>query len=110
MFIGVPVFAVIYSALRTMINTRLQIKHMPVETDYYISSDYTPEEEGVNNSGQLFRFAQKTFDRVKRETFAEDMNRAATLTNSSEETEGSTSPTAADVENEATSPSDEERS
>ena len=110
MFIGVPVFAVIYSALRTMINTRLQIKHMPVETDYYISSDYTPEEEGVNNSGQLFRFAQKTFDRVKRETFAEDMNRAANLTNSSEETEGSTSPTTADGENEATSPREEERS
>ncbi len=76
MFIGVPVFAVIYAAFKTLINTRLEIKHMPVETSYYIRSDFTPEEEGVNNSGQSFRFAKKTFDKVTKETYQEDQDRA----------------------------------
>lgn len=79
MFIGVPVFAVIYAAFRTLINKRLEIKHMPVETDYYVNSDFTPEEDGVSNSGQSFRFAQKTFDKVTKETYEEDQDRANTL-------------------------------
>ena len=89
MFIGVPVFAVIYAAIKTLINKRLEIKHMPVETEYYITSDFTLEEDGENNSGQLFRFAKKTFDRVTKETIQEDQVRATstlssdTLTNSS---------------------------
>ena len=91
MFIGVPLFALIYAAFRTLINQRLEIKHMPVDTDYYISSDYTPEEDGVNNSGQLFRFAQKTFERLKKQTIEEDQNRAAALTNSSKEKENTVS-------------------
>ena len=76
MFLGVPVFAVIYSAVKTLINTRLEIKHMPVETEYYINSDYLPEEENINNSGQSFRFVRKTFDRVTKQTIAEDEDRA----------------------------------
>ena len=83
MFIGVPLFAVIYAAFRTLINKRLEIKHMPVETDYYISSDYTPEEDGVTNTGQSFRFVQKTFARVTKETLEEDEDRAIALANSS---------------------------
>ncbi|MCR5673211.1 MAG: AI-2E family transporter [Lachnospiraceae bacterium] len=83
MFIGVPVFAVIYAAVKTLINTRLEIKHMPVETNYYVKSDFTLEEDGVNNSGQSFRFVNKTFDKVKKETFEEDQDRANALTNSS---------------------------
>lgn len=84
MFIGVPAFAVIYAAFRTLINKRLEIKHMPIETDYYVKSDYTWEEEGVTNSGQLFRFARKTFEKLTKETFEEDQNRSSTLTNSSD--------------------------
>ncbi len=76
MFIGVPVFAVIYSAIKTLINTRLEIKHMPVETEYYIRSDYVPEEEDINNSGKSFRFVRKTFDRVTKQTIEEDEDRA----------------------------------
>ncbi len=76
MFIGVPLFAVIYAALRTLINKRLEIKHMPVDTEYYITSDYTPEEDGVSNTGQSFRFAQKTFDKVTKETVQEDLDRS----------------------------------
>ncbi len=83
MFIGVPLFAVIYAAFKTLINTRLEIKHMPVETAYYIESDFTPEDEGVTNSGQSFRFAKKTFDKVTKETIKDDEDRANALTNSS---------------------------
>ncbi len=85
MFIGVPVFAVIYAAFKTLINTRLEIKHMPVQTSYYIRSDFTPEEEGVNNSGQSFRFAKKTFDKVTKETYQEDQDRANAYTDSAVE-------------------------
>lgn len=88
-FLGVPLFAVIYSAIRTLINKRLEIKHMPVETDYYKKSDYIPEEDDVNNSGQLFRFGQKTFDRVKKQTDEEDKNRVTALTNSFKKKESS---------------------
>ena len=71
MFIGVPLFAVIYAAFRTLINTRLEIKHMPVETQYYVDNDFTPEEDGVTNTGKSFRFVQKTFDKVTKETVEE---------------------------------------
>ncbi len=83
MFLGVPIFAVIYSAIRTLINKRLEIKHMPLETDYYVKSDYIYEEDGVSNTGQSFRFAKKTFDKVTRETYQEDLDRESALTNSS---------------------------
>ena len=80
MFIGVPVFAVIYAAFKTLINKRLEIKHMPVETGYYIDYDYDPDEESTGgNTGKSFRFAKKTFDKVTEETFNEeqDHNRAS---------------------------------
>ena len=83
MFMGVPVFAVIYAAVRTLINKRLEIKHMPVETAYYKENDFIPEEDGVVNSGQSFRFVQKTFDKVKKETYEDDLERSGALTNSS---------------------------
>ena len=83
MFIGVPVFAVVYAAFKTLINKRLEIKHMPVETAYYIESDFTPEDEGVSNSGKSFRFAEKTFEKVTKETKMDDESRANALTNSS---------------------------
>ena len=72
MFMGVPIFAVVYAAIRTLVNQRLEIKHMPVDTQFYIDSDYIPESDGINNTGKSFRFAKKTFDRVTRETYQED--------------------------------------
>ena len=83
MFFGVPAFAVVYAAFRTLINKRLEIKHMPIETGYYVDSDFVHEEDDSNNTGQSFRFARKTFDRVTKETFEEDQDRANSLTNSS---------------------------
>ncbi len=86
MFLGVPVFAVIYAALKTVINKRLEIKHMPVDTGYYIKSDFLPDEDGVTNTGKSFRFAKKTFDKVTQETYQEDLDRESTLTNRSDDT------------------------
>ena len=83
MFIGVPLFAVIYAAFKTVVNKRLEIKHMPIETGYYVKSDFSYEDDGDGNSGNSFRFAQKTFAKVTKETFEEDQDRANTLTNSS---------------------------
>ena len=75
-FLGVPVFAVIYAAVRTLVNERLAVKHMPVDTGYYIESDYIPEDDNdVNNAGKSFRFARKTFDKVARETYQEEEDR-----------------------------------
>ena len=83
MFIGVPLFAVIYAAFKTIVNKRIEIKHMPIETGYYVKSDFSYEDDGDGNSGNSFRFAQKTFAKVTKETFEEDQDRANTLTNSS---------------------------
>ncbi len=80
MFIGVPLFAVIYAAFKTVVNKRLEIKHMPIETGYYVKSDFSYENDGDGNSGNSFRFAQKTFAKVTKETFEEDQDRANTLT------------------------------
>ncbi|MCR5673275.1 MAG: AI-2E family transporter [Lachnospiraceae bacterium] len=76
MFIGVPAFAVIYAAFRTLINKRLEIKHMPVETSYYVDSDFDPDDDDIEfNSGKSFRFMDKTFDKVTKETYLEDQDR-----------------------------------
>lgn len=68
MFLGVPIFAIIYAAIRTFINTRLEKKHMPDNTEFYISSDY--HSEGKNrdsNTGEKIMFARKTFSNVNYE-------------------------------------------
>jgi predicted PurR-regulated permease PerM len=84
MFIGVPVFAVIYAAFKTLINKRLEIKHMPVETSYYIDYDYDPDEDSTDgNSGKSFRFAKKTFDKVTEETFIEEHDNNRSLSSGS---------------------------
>ena len=73
MFIGVPVFAVIYSAFRTLINKRLALKHMPVDTQYYIDYDFDPgSNDNERNSGKDFRFADKTFSKVSEEPYEDD--------------------------------------
>lgn len=71
MFIGVPLFAVIYAAFRTFINQRLEHKNLPVNTSYYLDSDISHEDESsnINNDGISFRFAKKTFEKVIPEFF-----------------------------------------
>ena len=43
MIIGVPIFAVIYAAAKSIINTQLQKKSMPTETKSYENLDYIDE-------------------------------------------------------------------
>lgn len=62
MFIGVPLFAVIYSAIRTFVNESLQRKNMPDDTSFYIQSDYNMDNTEID--GGSFRFAKDTFDNI----------------------------------------------
>ena len=65
MFIGVPIFAVIYAAIKTFINERLECKNLPVKTDYYVHSDFEPDiPKTLDRSGQKFTFVKKTFENI----------------------------------------------
>lgn len=63
MFIGVPVFAVIYAAIRTFINERLRKKQLPDSTSYYLESDYHSDDE-IINAGKEIKFVKKTFENI----------------------------------------------
>ncbi|MBQ7588783.1 MAG: AI-2E family transporter [Lachnospiraceae bacterium] len=65
MFVGVPIFAIIYAGIKTFIDTRLERKKLPVETSFYMNSDYHSDiSKGVVNSGDSIRFVDKTFSDV----------------------------------------------
>ncbi|MCR4922946.1 MAG: AI-2E family transporter [Lachnospiraceae bacterium] len=63
MFIGVPVFAVIYAAFRTYIEQRLKKKSLPVETSYYMPDQYEDntdsDDEKSEGSGDKEKFIKK---------------------------------------------------
>lgn len=63
LFLGVPVFAVIYAAIRTFVSQRLEKKKLPVNTDYYKESDYETDDT-KSNKGNEFRFVRKTFENI----------------------------------------------
>ena len=44
MIVGVPIFAIIYSAIKAMVNTLLRNKDMPEETTLYLDVDKIDEE------------------------------------------------------------------
>ena len=44
MIVGVPIFAVIYAGIKTMINSMLMKKHLPTETQKYEKLEYVDEE------------------------------------------------------------------
>lgn len=46
MIVGVPIFAVIYAALRSFVNTKLEIKQLPKETNQYENVEYI-DKDGV---------------------------------------------------------------
>ena len=65
MFLAVPIFAIIYAAIRTFINTRLEKKHMPSNTNFYIHSDYHSDSKMKDsNTGERIMFAQNAFSNV----------------------------------------------
>lgn len=63
MFIGVPVFAVIYAAIRTFVNERLRKKQLPSNTSFYLESDYHSDEQN-KNTGKEIKFVKKTFENI----------------------------------------------
>ena len=63
MFFGVPIFAIIYAAIRTFVNTRLEHKEMPSDTGFYMNSDFHSGYE-TENTGRNIRFVRKTFSDV----------------------------------------------
>ncbi len=65
MFLGVPIFAIIYAAIRTMVNTRLQKKNLPTLTSYY--KQYDLERGGssiATNMGTEIKFGRNAFEHV----------------------------------------------
>ena len=64
MFLGVPLFAVIYAAVRTMVEERLLKKNMPVSTQYYRESDFRISDDETNIDGLTFKFAKETFEDI----------------------------------------------
>ena len=59
MVIGVPVFSIIYAAIKANVESKLKNKKMPTDTGYYMESDYYPdnidESERPNMDGQQLR-------------------------------------------------------
>ncbi len=64
MFLGVPVFAIIYAAIKTFVDTRLERKKLPSQTYYYIDSDYHSDKNDAENTGESIRFVNKTFSNI----------------------------------------------
>ena len=64
MIVGVPIFAVIYSALKKHIETKLEKMALPVDTDFYIDNDYKTDESD-STDGSEFQFTNK--DTVKKD-------------------------------------------
>lgn len=69
MIIGVPIFAVIYAAIRSAINTLLKKKKLPTDGKQYEEVDYVDEEgnfhkkeisENIKNSSNKKRETVKT--------------------------------------------------
>lgn len=49
MIIGVPIFAVLYAGVRSLVNNRLKKKELPPETGKYETVDYVDEEGAFHN-------------------------------------------------------------
>ncbi len=64
MFLGVPIFAIIYASIKTFVDTRLERKNLPSKTYYYIDSDYHSDKNDPENTGKTIRFVNKTFSNV----------------------------------------------
>ena len=48
MIVGVPIFAIIYAAIRAFINARLEKKRLPKETNLYETVDYI-DDKGMHS-------------------------------------------------------------
>lgn len=68
MIVGIPIFAIIYAAIRSIINAKLRKKQLPTESDLYTFvcavdekglHEYTPEYKMPKNDQKKYRFGQK---------------------------------------------------
>lgn len=68
MLVGVPIFAIIYAAIRSIVNTKLRKKHLPTESDLYtyvcaVDENglhvYIPEYKLPKSQQKQYRFGQK---------------------------------------------------
>lgn len=91
MFIGVPLFAVIYASIKTMVNQRLIKKDLPEDTEYYINSDYHSAEND-QNAGTEIKFVKKAFENVVAENRREQDSQANEDLRTKEATVQSSSP------------------
>ncbi len=62
MFIGVPLFAVIYASVKTFVTNRLLKKGMPGDTQYYEEYDFHTDTNDTN-AGTEIKFAKKRFEK-----------------------------------------------
>lgn len=70
MFIGVPLFALVYAAIKTAVNTRLEKKKLPSDTEFYVKSDYhsNSQDDADEHSGKKFKYGKQAFDHVTEES------------------------------------------
>ena len=61
MFIGVPLFAVLYAAIKTFVANRLIKRNMPDDTKYYMEYDFHTDTKD-SNSGTEIKFSKKRFE------------------------------------------------
>ncbi len=66
MFIGVPLFAVLYAAIKTFVAKRLIKKDMPDDTKYYIEYDFHTDTKDTN-SGTEIKFSKKRFEKDEKD-------------------------------------------
>ncbi|MCR5268359.1 MAG: AI-2E family transporter [Lachnospiraceae bacterium] len=62
MFISVPLFAVLYAAIKTFVANRLIRKNMPSDTKYYMDYDFHTDTQD-SNTGTEIKFAKKRFEK-----------------------------------------------
>ena len=58
MFIGVPLFAVIYAAFRTWVNQKLDRKGLVTDTSFYMSGNSNPYFGNSDHSGASIRISR----------------------------------------------------
>ena len=79
MVVGVPIFAVIYAGVKSLINTTLQKKAMPIETKQYETLDFVDDEgfhelQPVTPAGRQTHFGRKKKDKDSFDTASDGEN------------------------------------
>ncbi len=65
MFIGVPLFAIIYATFKTVVNQKLRDKGFPDDTAFYLKSKLIIHDDGQDQSGKKIRISDKKIRVIK---------------------------------------------